>query len=105
MYILGLATMGDAAAVLMKGNEIIAAAEEERFSRQKHHVGFPNEAVKYCLREAGITMNEVLPLLSDKINDVLCDLQIDQPIAIIIDTISTVFLCASDGGHGHQGNQ
>jgi carbamoyltransferase len=59
MYILGLATMGDAAAVLMKDNKIIAAAEEERFSRQKHHVGFPNEALKYCLREAGITMKDI----------------------------------------------
>src|SRR3989338_2507890 len=59
MYILGLTTMGDAAAALIKDGEIVAAAEEERFSRIKHHVGFPEKAVDYCLREAGITLKEV----------------------------------------------
>ncbi|MBA4184557.1 MAG: hypothetical protein H0X49_11180, partial [Acidobacteria bacterium] len=41
MYILGLTTMGDSAATLINDGEIIAAAEEERFSRKKHHIGFP----------------------------------------------------------------
>ncbi|PYS75760.1 MAG: hypothetical protein DMF66_18455, partial [Acidobacteria bacterium] len=41
-------------ATLIKDGEIIAAAEEERFSRVKHHSGFPYEAVQYCLEEAGI---------------------------------------------------
>lgn len=59
MYILGLTTMGDAAAVLIREGEVVAAAEEERFSRIKHHVGFPHEAVKYCFREAGITLQDV----------------------------------------------
>ncbi|PYS84894.1 MAG: carbamoyltransferase [Acidobacteria bacterium] len=54
MYILGLTTLGDSAATLIKDGEIIAAAEEERFSRVKHHSGFPYEAVQYCLEEAGI---------------------------------------------------
>lgn len=59
MYILGLTTMGEAAASLLRDGELIAAAEEERFSRVKHHIGFPHHAVEYCLREAGITLSEV----------------------------------------------
>jgi len=59
MYILGLTTMGDAAACLIRDGEIIAAAEEERFSRVKHHIGFPFNAVRYVLSEAGITLSDV----------------------------------------------
>ena len=59
MYILGLTTLGDSAASLLINGEPIAAAEEERFSRKKHHSGFPNKAVQYCLDEAGITLKEV----------------------------------------------
>src|SRR5437868_4177010 len=59
MYILGLTTLGDSAATLIRDGEIVAAAEEERFSRVKHHGGFPYQAVQYCLEEAGITIAEV----------------------------------------------
>lgn len=59
MHILGLTTMGEAAAALLRDGEIIAAAEEERFSRIKHHVGFPYNALQYVLAEAGITMRDV----------------------------------------------
>ncbi|MBA2736750.1 MAG: hypothetical protein H0U50_08200, partial [Pyrinomonadaceae bacterium] len=59
MYILGLTTLGDSAAAIIKDGEIIAAAEEERFSRKKHQSGFPFMAVQYCLDEAGITIAEV----------------------------------------------
>jgi carbamoyltransferase len=59
MYILGLTTMGDAAASLLKDGKLIAAAEEERFSRRKHHSGFPWMAIEYCLSEAGITLKDV----------------------------------------------
>jgi carbamoyltransferase len=59
MYILGLTTMGDSAATLIKDGVLCAAAEEERFSRKKHHSGFPFHATQYCLDEAGITMAEV----------------------------------------------
>ena len=59
MYVLGLTTMGDAAATLLRDGEVVAAVEEERFSRRKHHVGFPYEAVRYCLGEAGIELAEV----------------------------------------------
>ncbi len=59
MYILGLTTLGDSAAALINNGEIVAAAEEERFSRKKHQSGFPFLAVQYCLDEAGITMADV----------------------------------------------
>ena len=55
VYILGLsAWYHDSAAVLLRDGEIVAAAQEERFSRKKHDHRFPQKAVDYCLREAGI---------------------------------------------------
>ena len=59
MYILGLTTLGDSAATLIKDGEIVAAAEEERFSRKKHHSGFPYKAIEFCLDYAGITLKDV----------------------------------------------
>ena len=59
MFILGLTTLGDSAATLIEDGKIIAAAEEERFSRRKHHSGFPYQAVQYCLDEAGIKIADV----------------------------------------------
>ncbi len=60
MYILGLnAYHGGASACLIKDGELIAAAEEERFERVKYWAGFPVHAIKYCLSEAGISVNDV----------------------------------------------
>ena len=59
MYILGLTTLGDSAATLICDGEIVAAAEEERFSRRKHQSGFPYLAMQYCLDEAGIGIEDV----------------------------------------------
>ncbi|MGH9956164.1 MAG: carbamoyltransferase family protein [Pyrinomonadaceae bacterium] len=59
MYILGLTTLGDSAATLIKHGEIVAAAEEERFSRRKHHSGFPYNAIQYCLEEANIKIADL----------------------------------------------
>src|SRR5437764_12329550 len=59
MYTLGLTTLGDSAATLIRDGEIVAAAEEERFSRRKHHSGFPYQALQYCLDEAGIGIGDV----------------------------------------------
>ncbi len=59
MYILGLTTLGDSAASLIKDGELIAAVEEERFSRVKHHSGFPYKAIEFCLNQAGITLKDV----------------------------------------------
>jgi carbamoyltransferase len=59
-YILGLsAYYHDSAACLLRDGEIVAAAQEERFSRKKGDERFPRLALEYCLREAGITMAEV----------------------------------------------
>lgn len=55
MNILGIsAYYHDSAACLLQDGEIVAAAQEERFTRKKHDPGFPKLAVEYCLREAGI---------------------------------------------------
>lgn len=60
MYILGLnAYHGDSSACIYKNGELIAATEEERFRRIKHWAGFPSEAIKFCLREAGITIQDI----------------------------------------------
>lgn len=60
MYILGLnAYHGDSSACILKDGEIIAAAEEERFRRIKHWAGLPTEAIKFCLKEAGISIEEL----------------------------------------------
>lgn len=59
MFILGLTTLGDSAAALIKDGQLIAAAEEERFSRKKHHSGFPYKAIQFCLDQAGITLKDV----------------------------------------------
>ena len=56
---LGLTTLGDSAATLIKDGEIVAATEEERFSRKKHHSGFPYKAIEFCLDYAGITLKDV----------------------------------------------
>ncbi len=59
-YILGInAYHADAAAVLLKDGEIVAAVEEERFNRIKHSAGFPSLAVRYCLEKAGIRISDV----------------------------------------------
>jgi carbamoyltransferase len=60
MYILGISAFyHDSAACLLKDGEIIAAAQEERFTRKKHDAGFPHHAIQYCLKEAQITADKV----------------------------------------------
>lgn len=49
----------DSAAALVIDGEIVAAAQEERFSRKKHDAGFPTQAVAYCLNEAGIEAGDL----------------------------------------------
>ncbi|MEN6374716.1 MAG: carbamoyltransferase [Smithella sp.] len=49
----------DSAAALLIDGEIIAAAQEERFTREKHTSAFPFQAVKYCLQQAGLNLNEI----------------------------------------------
>jgi carbamoyltransferase len=60
MIILGLnAYHADSSAAIIKNGVIIAATEEERFRRIKHWAGFPCEAIKFCLKEAGVSLDEV----------------------------------------------
>ena len=49
----------DSAACLVVDGVIVAAAQEERFSRKKHDAGFPHQAVAYCLREGNLTIAEI----------------------------------------------
>jgi len=56
MNILGISAFyHDSAACLVQDGEIIAAAQEERFTRKKHDHNFPEKAIEYCLKEGGIT--------------------------------------------------
>ena len=59
MVVLGLSNMRDAAAALVADGRIVAAAEEERFVRQKHVTALPVHAMQYCLREAGMALRDV----------------------------------------------
>jgi carbamoyltransferase len=60
MYILGIsAYYHDSAACLVRDGEIVAAAQEERFTRRKHDHRFPSRAVEFCLKHAGITAGEL----------------------------------------------
>ena len=60
MFTLGISAFyHDSAACLLSDGRIVAAAQEERFSRKKHDHRFPRQAVEYCLREAGITADDL----------------------------------------------
>jgi carbamoyltransferase len=60
MHVLGVAGFNhDATAALFRDGQLVAAAEEERFTRVKHQEGFPWHAMRYCLREAGITPAQI----------------------------------------------
>jgi carbamoyltransferase len=60
MRILGLSAFyHDSAAALVRDGEIVAAAQEERFTRRKHDPGFPTHAVSYCLQTEGVTLKDV----------------------------------------------
>ena len=60
MRILGVSAFyHDSAAALIEDGQVIAAAQEERFTRKKHDAGFPGGAISYCLEEAGISLKDV----------------------------------------------
>jgi carbamoyltransferase len=60
MFILGInAFHGDSAACIVGDGQLIAAAEEERFRRVKHWAGFPSEAIRYCLSQAGVSLSQL----------------------------------------------
>jgi carbamoyltransferase len=60
MRILGISAFyHDSAAALVEDGRIVAAAQEERFTRRKHDAAFPHNAIGYCLAEAGVTADEL----------------------------------------------
>jgi carbamoyltransferase len=60
MRILGISAFyHDSAAALIDNGDIIAAAQEERFTRKKHDSGFPEHAIRYCLEEANVKLSDV----------------------------------------------
>jgi len=60
MYILGISAFyHDSAACLIKDGEIVAAVQEERFTRKKHDSSFPSNAIKYCIDEANISKDQI----------------------------------------------
>src|SRR5579864_5649123 len=60
MRVLGISAFyHDSAATLVRDGEIIAAAQEERFTRKKHDSGFPEHAVEYCLAQDGVSLDNI----------------------------------------------
>jgi len=60
MRVLGISAFyHDSAAALVVDSKIVAAAQEERFTRKKHDPSFPQNAIAYCLDEAGVTLDEI----------------------------------------------
>src|ERR1039458_7538500 len=60
MRILGISAFyHDSAAALVEDGRIIAAAQEERFSRKKHDARFPRHAIEYCLSESGCKLDDI----------------------------------------------
>ncbi|HDZ11502.1 MAG TPA: hypothetical protein ENH53_04740, partial [Bacteroidetes bacterium] len=60
MTILGISAFyHDSTAALVQDGMLIAAAQEERFTRKKHDSSFPVNAIRFCLNEAGVSPNEL----------------------------------------------
>lgn len=60
MIVLGLnAYHADSSAAILVNGKLLAATEEERFTRVKHWAGFPAQSILFCLKEAGVTLNDV----------------------------------------------
>src|SRR5262245_60786993 len=60
MIVLGIsAYYHDSAAAIVKDGAIVNAAQEERFTRKKHDAGFPENAIRWCLADAGLAPRDV----------------------------------------------
>src|SRR5437868_10720377 len=60
MHVLGVSAFyHDSAAALVADGHIVAAAQEERFTRKKHDSGFPEHAIRYCLEEGGVELGHI----------------------------------------------
>lgn len=71
MYVLGINETHTAAAALLKDGEVIACAQEERFTRVKAQSGYPKQAIDYCLNYAAITINDIDLLVFGGSNPIL----------------------------------
>jgi carbamoyltransferase len=88
MRILGIsAYYHDSAACLIEDGRIIAAAQEERFTRKKHDAGFPLQAIRYCLAEAGVKAGDQLDAVAFY----------DKPILKFARILETYFSTAPKG--------
>src|SRR2546423_5427653 len=88
MNILGVSAFyHDSAACLVRDGEIVAAAQEERFSRKKHDAGFPRNAIDYCLREGGLGASADLDLVAFY----------EKPFLKFERLLSTYLACAPQG--------
>ena len=64
-HILGVSAFyHDSAACLVRDGEIVAAAQEERFTRKKFDARFPTNAIRYCLQEGGISLSPISSISS-----------------------------------------
>ena len=60
MNVLGISAFyHDSAACLVRDGVVVAAAQEERFSRRKHDAEFPSQAISYCLDDGGLSLDEI----------------------------------------------
>ena len=60
MYVLGISCFyHDSSAALLRDGKIVAAAQEERFTRKKHDISFPKNSIDYCLKSQNITINDI----------------------------------------------
>src|SRR5437667_11669229 len=63
-YILGASAFyHDSAACLIRDGRIVAAAQEERFTRKKFDARFPTHAIRYCLQDGGISLADLNPII------------------------------------------
>ena len=63
-YILGISAFyHDSAACLIRDGHIVAAAQEERFTRKKFDARFPTHAIRYCLQDGGISLADLNPIV------------------------------------------
>ena len=70
----------DSAAAIIVDGKILAAAQEERFTRNKHDPGFPSNAIQYCLKEANID--------SSQVDNVVF---YEKPFTLVFDSLGLVF--------------
>ena len=87
-FILGISCFyHDSAAALIRNGEIVAAVQEERFTRKKHDSGFPSNAIKYCLNSQGIDLR-----------DIQCIVYYEKPLLTFERLLETYLGAAPRGG-------